>query len=180
MWYVIQTVTGREKELVEAVDRVLEGRGYSRCFVLQQECSWRIDGGYRIHTEPLFPSYVFVETETPEVFFYALKQVPKMTKLLGSDGMFWMVQEKERELLEQLIGNDKDYVVRRSRVQVNSDGEIVSAQGALRGFVGSIVKKRLRRRFVVIEVPFMGERRRIRLGIRLDEDEKILLSNSAK
>ena len=43
---------------------------------------WRIEGQFRIHIEPLFPSYVFAETDNPDAFFIALKQVPKLAKLL--------------------------------------------------------------------------------------------------
>ena len=38
-------------------------------------------------------------------------------------------------------------------------------------YMDKIVKQRLRKRSVVIEIPFGGQLRRIRLGIRLEEDE---------
>lgn len=170
MWYVIQTITGKEKELVEVIDKILVRRGYDRCFVLQQECVWRLKGQYCIHIEPLFPSYVFVETDIPEEFFYALKQVPKLTKLLGREGIFDTVKKEEEELLCQLIGSDETYIVRRSLVKVDSDGMIVSAEGALEAFYDRIVQQRLRKRSVIVEIPFLGEIKRIRMGIRLEDD----------
>ena len=89
MWYVIQTVTGKEQELMKAIENVLVGNKreetYKRCFTLERECIWRIEGQFRIHIEPLFPSYVFAETDNPDAFFIALKQVPKLAKLLGAE-----------------------------------------------------------------------------------------------
>ena len=95
MWYVIQTVTGKEQELMKAIENVLVGNKreetYKRCFTLERECIWRIEGQFRIHIEPLFPSYVFAETDNPDAFFIALKQVPKLAKLLGAEGNFWSI-----------------------------------------------------------------------------------------
>ena len=170
MLCVIQTVTGREKELVEVIEKVLSGSGYKQCFVIQRECIWRIEGGLRMHIEPLFPSYVFVETDAPENFFFALKHVPKLTKLLGSEGSFWTVQKEEEQILRELIGEDRSLTIRLSPVKTDESGTIVSAEGALKKYMGMIVKKRLRKRSVIVEIPFLGETRRIQLGIRLEAD----------
>ena len=124
-----------------------------------------------MHIEPLFPSYVFVETDTPDIFFYDLKQVPKLTKLLGRDGTFWTVLPEEQVLLKKLIGNDPEYVVRRSLIEVNEQGNIISAQGVLGEYIGKIVRKRLRKRVVIVELLFLGEVRRVQLGVRLAGDE---------
>lgn len=172
MWYVIQTVTGKEKEAAGAIDRVLEKKSYQECFVIQQECVWRMEGRCLVHIEPMFPSYVFVETDTPDAFFFELKRVPKLTKLLGSDGMFWMVQKEEEELLRKMAGYDPEYIIRRSLVEVDSNGEIISAEGALKEYTGRIVKKRLRKRVVVIEIPFLERLKQVQLAVRLKEDEE--------
>lgn len=177
MWYVIQTITGKEQETIDAIDKVIgkksgkEDLSYKKCFVIQQECVWRIEGHCRIHIKPLFPSYVFVETGTPDDFFIALKQVPKLTKLLGNNETFWRVEEEEEQLLREMIGDDAGYVVRRSLVEVDSSGEILSADGPLKNYVGRIVKKRLRKRVVVIEIPFIGDVKRVEVGIKIEGDE---------
>lgn len=171
MWYVIQTITGKEQELVEVIDRVLAGCGYEKCFVIRRECVWRIEGQYRVHLEMLFPSYVFVETDMPEIFFFALKRIPKLTKLLGGDGLFWTVKREEEELLRRMVGGDETYIVRRSPVKVDEAGEIISAGGILKEYLGQIVKKRLRKRSVVIEIPFLGERKRVQVGILVEGEE---------
>lgn len=185
MWYVIQTITGKELETAGAIDKVLRVQAgknclpfknyresYKECFVIQWECVWRIEGRCRVHTEPLFPSYVFVETDRPDDFFFALKRVPKLTKLLGHEGTFWRVKKEEEKLLREMTGDDGNYVIRRSLVEVDSNGEIVSAVGALRNYMGKIVKKRLRKRVVMIEIPFLGDVKRVQLGVRMAGDEE--------
>lgn len=170
MWYVIQTVTGKEKELVTVIERVLPGKGYNKCFVIQQECVWRLKGQYQMHIEPLFPSYIFVDTDSPKEFFFELKSLPQMTKFLGDGEAFWTVKKEEKELLRKMINKDPEYVIRCSVVEVDSNGNIISAEGILKDLIGKIVKKRLRKRRVLVEIPLLGRKRKIQIGICLKTD----------
>ena len=104
MWYVIQTQTGKEQELTECIEHVLAGEGYRACFVIEQECIWRMGGERTIYRKPLFPSYVIADTDTPEAFFLALKRIPKLSKLLRTDCEFWSIREAEKELLCRMMG----------------------------------------------------------------------------
>ncbi|MEH2932873.1 transcription termination/antitermination NusG family protein, partial [Candidatus Ventrimonas sp. KK005] len=65
MWYVIQTVTGKELELVHTIRKgvIREKQRQEHCFVLYQECFRRRNGELKKGVELLFPSYVFVETD---------------------------------------------------------------------------------------------------------------------
>ena len=200
MWYVIQTETGREQELVDAINRVLCGAGYKRCFVIRQECVWRIGGGYKTYIRPMFPSYVFAETDAPEAFFLSLKRVSRLSRLLRNDGVFGTVTEEEQALLCRMMGESREdrgnkrnkgnichpetaaggtagvfgappYLVRRSPVRVSGEGEITEAGGFLKDYLDKIVKKRLRKRSVTIEIPFLGENRRIQVGIRVEGED---------
>lgn len=184
MWYVIQTLTGKEEELLRMMDRVLGRHG----FLLYRECVWRIEGKLRLHVEPLFPSYVFVETADPERLFLELKRVPRLSRLLGRDGSFWPLYEEEERFLRDMIragesmgqanagggkaaGTALAYLVRRSLVETDETGTIIRAQGALEKYLDRMVMQRLRKRSVIIEVPFLGTMRRVQLGIRLAGDE---------
>lgn len=209
MWYVIQTQTGKEQELTECIEHVLAGEGYRACFVIEQECIWRMGGERTIYRKPLFPSYVIADTDTPEAFFLALKRIPKLSKLLRTDCEFWSIREAEKELLCRMMGRTaadvdedkikdicrekakiskkaasagvnemresaqkKHYIVRLSPVTLDADGNIVKAEGPLAFFKDQIVRKRIRKRVVTVEVELLGEMRRIELGICLREDGK--------
>ena len=112
MWYVIQTQTGKEQELTECIEHVLAGEGYRACFVIEQECIWRMGGERTIYRKPLFPSYVIADTDTPEAFFLALKRIPKLSKLLRTDCEFWSIREAEKELLCRMMGRTAADVMR--------------------------------------------------------------------
>ena len=44
MWYAIQTITGKEEEAVNKIERVVEKRVCEYCFLLKREAVWRIQG----------------------------------------------------------------------------------------------------------------------------------------
>lgn len=177
MWYVIQTMTGREEELTEILDNMLPQTVCEKSFFIKRETCWRFKGENRIQEETLFPGYVFAETQAPEVLYYQLKKVPKLSKLLGGgEEEFLPVQEDEQKFLESLItireDNDKQvYVVKRSEVQVDEEGTITWAGEPLSQYLGNVVKKRLRKRYVVIEKELFGKKRRVLLSVKVKGEE---------
>lgn len=70
MWYVIQTETGREQQLVKCIENILAGNSYRACFVIGQECVWRNAGKLKAYQKPLFPSYVIADTVRRRRFFW--------------------------------------------------------------------------------------------------------------
>lgn len=218
MWYVIQTMTGREQELVdliadrqktvdersvddkprnvngqsiadewknakgqriadEAHERADSRQKHGRCFVIKREVVWRRQGECIKHTETLFPGYVFVDTENPQALYQDLKKIPKFTKLLGKSELtdleeleFVSVLEEEKRFLEILLDGDPEDTVRLSPVKTVKNGEITECGGALRHYKDLIVKKRIRLRYVIVRMPFLGQKKDILLGIRLEGD----------
>lgn len=171
MWYVIQTITGKEEEAVNKIGRVIEKRVCENCFLLKREAVWRIQGSCRIHTENLFPGYIFVCTQYPEEFYQQLKAVPQYTKILGKEnGGFYPVSKEEEIFLKKLLNKDRNNTVRLSRVEVDKDGNIVACDKPLQHYLGYMIKKRIRLRYVVIRVHLFGRDREILLGIRLEGD----------
>lgn len=230
MWYVIQTMTGREQELVDLIenrqktvdersvddkagtvngqsiadewenakgqsinDKWRNAKGqriadeaheradgrqkHGRCFVIKREVVWRRQGECIKHTETLFPGYVFVDTENPQALYQDLKKIPKFTKLLGKSELtdldeleFVSVLEEEKRFLEILLDGDPEDTVRLSPVKTVKNGEITECGGALKHYKDLIVKKRIRLRYVIVRMPFLGQKKDILLGIRLEGD----------
>ena len=169
MWYVIQTRTGEEEELITMIKRIVPKGYYQECFSIRRERFRKVGGEYEIDLYPLFPAYVFVVTEDPERMFLELKRVPKLTKLLSDQqDSFFCVNEDEEKFLKNV--QDKEHVVRRSLVEVDAQGQIIRADGPVGVYFDRIVKQRLRKRYVWIEQEFLGRKREVYLGIRLKED----------
>lgn len=171
MWYVIQTMSGHEQELIKEIYQMVDPGIYERCFLLKREAVWRIQGKCRIHEETLFPGYVFVQSEYPQEFYQEMMRVPGFSKLLGKEEFqFYPVSEEEEQFLRQLLDGDKENTIRLSPVKVNEEKEIIWCGGALRHFRDKIVKKRIRLRYVLIRIELFGREREVLLGIWLEGD----------
>ena len=169
MWYVIQTMTGAEETLMLLIQEQIPRDCYQDCFYIKREYARKEKDRYQVYLTPLFPAYFFVSTDRPKELYYELKKVPKLTKLLKSEEeTFLGVTEEEQEFLESI--QDEDHVVRRSLVQVDEEGQIIHAEGAVGRYMDCVVKQRLRKRSVWIERWFMGRKRLIMLGVKVDGD----------
>lgn len=172
MWYVIQVMTGKEENVKSVIEEKVSRELYDRCFLIKRERVWRREGKCLLHLETLFPGYLFLSTGKPEAVYQELKTIPQFTKLLQAEPQeFLAVEADEKEFLENLIDGDPENVVRLSQVVLNSDKEIVSAEGPLAHYVDRIVKKKVRLRYVMIETTLFGKERTVLVGIRTDEDE---------
>lgn len=171
MWYAIQTVTGREEQTLADIWKLVDSEIYEDCFILKREAVWRIKGACRVHTERLFPGYVFVSTGRPKELYQQLKMVFSYTKILGKEEEeFYPVSQEEEDFLKDLLNGDKEHTVRLSPVSVDGQGNITSCGAPLKKYLDQVVKKRIRLRYVMIRVRLFGRDRDVLLGIRVDGD----------
>lgn len=172
MWYVIQTQTGGEEKLVDLIEKMIPKEQYEECFCMNRECVRKTEKGYEIFLRPLFPAYIFVVTNNPGRLFFELKRVPRLTKLLSNEeDTFFSVSSEEEEFLKNV--QNEEHIVRRSLVEVDDEGTIIKADGAVGVYLRNIVRQRLRKRYVCVEQEFLGEKRKIYLGIKLEEDREV-------
>ena len=169
MWYVIQTVTGQEETVLEMMRSIIPKESYNECFCIRRECIEKADGQDKPVLKALFPGYVFLDTNEPKTVYYSLKNVPKLTKILKNDNEFFLpVAEEEQQFLQNI--QSEGHVVRLSNVTLDEERQIVAADGAVGIFFNQIVRQRVRKRYVLIQQQFLGEERKIMLGIRVNEE----------
>lgn len=169
MWYVIQVTTGKEEAMKMLVEREMDPGSDERCFYIKRERIWRRDGQCILHVETMFPGYLFVITSQPKELYWRLKSIPQFTKLLRTENeVFLAVEPDEQEFLENLLNGDPEDIVRLSKVRLDKNGEIKSAEGPLKNYIKKIVKKKLRLRYVMIDVVLFGKERTVLVGIEVE------------
>lgn len=170
MWYVIQVTTGKEEAMKMLVEREMDPGSDERCFYIKRERIWRRDGQCILHVETMFPGYLFVITGQPKELYWRLKSIPQFTKLLRTENeVFLAVEPDEQEFLENLLNGDPEDIVRLSKVRLDKNGEIKSAEGPLKHYIKKIVKKKLRLRYVMIDVVLFGKERTVLVGAEVDQ-----------
>lgn len=171
MWYVIQTTTGKEQELVAMIHKTLPASVYERCFFMKRQLMKRLGGEWLEVTETLFPAYVFLETIQEKEVFYRLKRIPEFTKLLGDgEGAFIPLEADEEAFFKKLCGGGPGDLVRNTTVYLDRDREIRRLEGPLEQFRERIKQINLRKRYVILDVTLCGREKTALLGIRLEKD----------
>lgn len=171
MWYVIQTLTGKESELVGTIYKLLPNLIFNKCFIIKRQMLKRLGGEWVEITENLFPSYVFLDTQVPEALFYELKHIPEYTKLLGNgQGVFIPLEMGEEQFLIKLYQEESTPVVKLSQIILDEAHNINEIDGPLGKFKHEIIRLNLRKRYAVVETAIGGKKQQVMLGIRLEKD----------
>ena len=169
MWYVLQTMTGKEEELVCMIRKIVSREVYEDCFVAYYERIWRREGRSIVHVERLFPGYVFVITQKPEELFLQLKRVPALSKMMAdAEFTFIALEEKEEAFLGDMLKDDR--VVRLSYVETDGRGRILYVSDPLKKYLPQLVRVQFKKRYAIIRLTVLGEEKTVLLGIILKED----------
>lgn len=164
MWYVIQTETGREELAKMLIEGIIPDDLFEACRIVMYETKRKYEGKWHIEKRKMFPGYLFLKTEDIDRIFFALKKVPRFTKLLRPDQKMSPLYESEAEVLERLTGDGN--VVEMS-VGVREGQKIKVVRGCLQGMEPRIVKVDRHKRKAVLEIEMFGEKRNIEVGLEI-------------
>ena len=168
MWYAIQTITGNEEKVIEVIQRVVEHSVYERCFLLKREAVWRIRGGCKVHTELLFPGYIFIISGEVECLYQALKQVPQLTKLLGVGEKWTPMTKEDVAIIEALSGEER--VVKHSEGYIACN-KVTITSGPLMGMEALIRRIDRHKRMAWMEIEIFGRKIEIQAGLEIISKE---------
>lgn len=166
-WYVLYVKTGRERK----VEKFLKKRLNIESFVPLIELAFKKMGVVRKEYKPLFPGYIFIESEmlcceflttiTPVI--YDLQDIIKILRY--SDEEF-AIRESEKQILMSLCNNSR-YIESSSGIKVGNEIHIIN--GPLKGFESVVRKINRHKRQAWIEIEFMGEKRLICVSLEVVE-----------
>ena len=177
MWYVIQTRTGYESELVRELEQVLAPDSYRQFLIPMFEEVLRTGGVSRISLRKIFPGYVLVETDTPECIIPARRILltREFVRLLGTEGaeedkIITPVGAEDVAFLESVL---TDGVMSVSYVEHENSTKIRRIVGPLARYGNHITKIEFRRRRAIVDAKIFGKQRRIKFGLWAKEDPEI-------
>lgn len=166
MWYVIQTLGGKEEETADMIQRAVSPYYIEECFIPKRERIKKFHGVWNREEEVLFKGYVFTVSRSPEELYQALKQIPRMTKILGREGQFFFPLNEEDEKFVKRIGDEK-HKTSISKIEVKEGKKIRVIEGPLKDYIGDVTKVDLHKREVVVHVGFMGRPLDLKMGIEM-------------
>ena len=174
MWYVMQVASGQENRTVFLVEKVVSEGILESCFVPVRRLRKKFRGAWHEVIEKLFPGYVFMISERPQLLYEELKQIPALTRLLGRcDEYFTPLSEKDVRMMEKLqniMGDSGNLEVEISRIIVEKGNRIRILSGPLKDLEGQIKRVNLHKRIAEVEMEFMGSRSVVHLGVEMVEE----------
>ena len=161
-WYVVWAMSRSERRLLETIKKGVPDNLYGRCW-LPTRTERRKVKGERVDIERLlFPGYVFISTNEPQMLNLAMKGIKDFIGLLRSGGVFIALNQKEEELIRHLT-DEKDNV--GVSTGVIKDGKLKVIDGPLKGLERYVVKIDRHRMRAEVEMLLFGEKRRFSLGL---------------
>ena len=104
----------------------------------------------------MFPGYIFIDTDTPEQVYEALKNVPAFTSLLGRDKDSFVPIERSKEELFREMVND-NYEIAMSCGLIEGD-KVTITDGPLAGKEAMICKINRHKRTATLNVEMFGDK----------------------
>ena len=187
MWYVVQTLKGKEKAVADEIIREVSGKD-EKVFVFENEMEYKVNGKWIKDTNPFFPGYIFVEMdeENAEHFDFRLRKKKHPLKLMTVDGIVTPIKPEEEDYLLRLGG--EEHIIRYSE-GYRIDDRVEFTSGSFKGWKGEIRKLDRHKRRAKIYLPLMGAMVEVDIGLgivknltfdELESEEKIDRLNMAR
>ena len=163
MWYVVQVRTGDELKISGRLQLEVKGDG-EEVFVPLFERRKCIRGEWTKVMTPLFPGYVFFQTNDIEDVYGRLIKINAFTRILKTGDCFTPIASEEEWFIDNLT--DSNHIVEQSIGVIEGD-QIIVKRGPLYGLEGSIVKINRHKRIAIVKADFMGGPREIKVGLEI-------------
>ena len=163
MWYVFQTFTGKEQTSIIMCRKIIAKEG-ERLFMFHTEIEKKFHGEFQNISRPLFPGYVFFETNDATDFYLRLNQVPTITKVLRTGTVITPIKRSEEKFLKEIGGYD--HIVRPSRGFIKGD-KVIITEGSFKGWQGIFKYIDRHKRMAIIEISFCGKPTEVMIGLEI-------------
>ena len=164
MWYVIQTVTGREKTVKTLIENMVPAGLYEDIKIVYTERKKRYYGNWHLEKRPMFPGYLFIISDDVEELFLYLKKIPEMTKILGTGKELVPISESEEALIKRLSGDTGEVTMSYG---IQEGDRVKVLEGSLAGLEYLITKVDRHKRKAYMEVELLGQKRTIEVGLEI-------------
>ena len=137
-YYVIQVRTRGEDKYIKRAEGVLNGLD-AKLLWPRRNLRIRRRGQWIDTVSPIFPSYIFLETETITPYIYdSFRKIPGFYRFLLSKSNIIPLNQEDREILLHFLSFGE--IVDKSLVIFDENKRIKVIDGPLKGLEGLIVK----------------------------------------
>ena len=162
----MQVKSRKEEEILRLIEKAPAGELVGQCFLPYYERKRKYRGLWRVEKAILFPGYIFVETNNIQELYFALKEIPELTKVLRAEDAWLPLYAEEEKFLERLMGEER--IVRLSKGYIEGD-KVIIKEGPMQGLEGMIRKIDRHKRIAIIEVELFMRKVEVSIGLEIVE-----------
>jgi len=160
--FVLQVVTGKEKETVLLLEKLNEG---GRIIFPRRELIQKKKGRTYRKIQPLFPGYIFWERDVVDAALISrVKKVNNVIRFLPSSPEPKPLEEEEARILFLMLKGEG--LTKLSSVVFDENNRIVVLEGPLKGMEGKIIKVDRRRKRIKVVLDLYKNGYQIDFGYR--------------
>ena len=157
-WYVIQTYSGYENKVKEALLQRIKEQQKEAIFgevLIPTETvqEARANGKSRVRQKTSFPGYIFVEMDMSEEAWHLVKDTPKVTSFVGNQRPQEVKQPQIEELRKCIV---EGAVKPKPRVSFEAGDEIRVIDGAFANFSGTVEEVKPDKQKLKVKVSIFG------------------------
>ena len=164
MWYVMQVRTGSEENIQLQCQKDISSDVLEDCFIPYYEEKKNIKGEWKTQRKILFPGYVFLDSRQVVRLYSNLQQVSGLTKLLKTGDEVVPLTKEEVHFLKTFGGEEQIVAVSEGIIE---NSKVIVMSGPLMGKEGYIKRIDRHKRRAFLELPMLGERRRVQVGLEI-------------
>ena len=156
-YFVIQVATGREQIFIDNLEKLNPPLAHAHKFVyLTRELTIRRKGKWLKELQPMFPSYVIMQTQNmiDAQTLLELKKLPDFYHFLNSNNEIVPLSDKDLSIIKHFMGLGPK--IGPSLVRFDENDRIVVIEGPLKGMEGNIIKVDRRKQRAKIQLNFHG------------------------
>lgn len=177
-WYALRSVPGKEEAAAELLRQTVDPALWDVCSVLKKQKLFRADGKLILDTELMFPGFIFVKTDQMGELAEVLERSREYPRPVGEKECPLRIEDEDLQFLQQVCGERLDVPMGLSEVEADDEGNLIRVSGILKPYSGKIVRKRLRKRYVIVEINLFHRTETILFGIYLVGDNIQLASKN--
>jgi transcriptional antiterminator NusG len=163
MWYVIWTSTGSEKKALAGISDDPQAK---RAFIPRRAVQIKRNGEWVKVEKPLFPGYLFVDTDEVESLADEVRRIEGFNKILTVNKEFCPLYDRDADLIESLYGNGGLFDVSEGMIEGD---RIIVTSGPLKGQEGLIKKIDRHKRLAYLESDMFGQTICAAVGLEIVE-----------
>ena len=169
-YYAFQVRSSGEAQFIERITKTMQELADCQRFIyLRRNITIRKKGISKAEIRPIFPGYIFIETQNLEKLFDSnlysiIRHTPNFYRFLPSNQKIVALEGNDLKILEHFMTAGE--IVGHSKVYFDDNDRIVVVEGPLQGLEGNIIKVDRRRKRAKIELEF--ENNKVRCDLSFD------------